>query len=95
MQQRWHVTGERLITLTTYDHWGLVETHGCCTERLAVLLTTLAPVTKYHVTRLQQNQSARLSVLLIITCITSVLKHIIYIATSVMFTTQLLWTTLK
>lgn len=21
----------------TYDHWGLVVTHGCCTERLAVL----------------------------------------------------------
>lgn len=24
-------------TSPTYDHWGLVETHGCCTERLAVL----------------------------------------------------------
>lgn len=24
-------------TLTTCVHWGLVETHGCCTERQAVL----------------------------------------------------------
>lgn len=34
---------------TTYDHWGLVETRGCCTGRLAAPSTTPAPVLMHKV----------------------------------------------